>query len=202
MQETTLEMFFFLGSTYTYLSVNRAAQLAEAKGVKLLWRPFSVRTLMREQNNSPFAGKPIKMQYMWRDIARRADRFGIAFNGAAPYPIDAHEVANHVATLAAVEGWCDAFATAAYRVWFIEKRDPGEIENLRTVLASIGQDADRCIAAASTPAILQTYSQTTDRARALGIFGSPTFVVGEEIFWGDDRLEDAVEWCKSRRLPA
>jgi 2-hydroxychromene-2-carboxylate isomerase len=192
-----LEFFFFLGSTYSYLSVSRAQALAASQGVALTWRPFSVRTLMREQNNIPFATKPPKMKYMWRDIERRAARFDVPFNGAPPYPIDSTELANHVATLAAAEGWCREFTQAAYRTWFLDKLDPGEVQNLRTILHAIGRDADKCIAEAKTDRIKQVYEAATDRARQLGAFGSPTFVVGEEIFWGDDRLEDAIAWSRA-----
>ena len=70
-----IEFFYFIGSTYSYLSVARAEARAAQDGVALIWRPFSVRTLMREQNNIPFATKPVKMKYMWRDLERRAARF-------------------------------------------------------------------------------------------------------------------------------
>ncbi|MFO1267998.1 MAG: DsbA family protein [Rubrivivax sp.] len=118
-----LDFYFFIGSTYSHLSVSRAAALAKAAGVDLVWRPFSVRTLMREQNNSPFVGKPVKMRYMWRDLERRAQRFGVPFDGIPPYPIDPDELANRVAMLAAIEAWCPAFAASAYRAWFIDKQD-------------------------------------------------------------------------------
>jgi 2-hydroxychromene-2-carboxylate isomerase len=72
---STLECFVFIGSTCGYLSVNRAEALARTAGIELVWRPFSVRTQMREQNNSPFVGKPVKLRYMWRDVARRAARW-------------------------------------------------------------------------------------------------------------------------------
>jgi 2-hydroxychromene-2-carboxylate isomerase len=77
----SLDFFLFLGSTYTYLSVNRAEDAARRQGVALRWRPFSVRTIMFEQNNRPFVGKPVKMAYMWRDVERRATRHGIPFAG-------------------------------------------------------------------------------------------------------------------------
>lgn len=190
-----LDFCFFIGSTYSYLSVSRAEALARAHGVELNWCPFSVRTLMREQNNSPFAGKPVKLAYMWRDIERRALRFGIPFGAPPPYPIDAHEQANHVATLAASEGWCAAFTREAYRSWFIDKLDPGAPEALQAILQRIGQPAS-CIERAGQDDIVQRYTAQTDRARTLGVFGSPTWVTAdEEIFWGDDRLEDAIDWC-------
>ncbi|MCL4774731.1 MAG: DsbA family protein [Burkholderiaceae bacterium] len=191
----SLEFFFFIGSTYSYLSVSRAAALAETQGVALIWRPFSVRTLMREQNNSPFVGKPLKLRYMWRDIERRAARFGIAFAGIPPYPIDPDEIANRVATLAALEGWCPAFTRAAYDAWFLRHQDPGSAQALHAILTGLGKDADDCIAKADSSEVRDAYLSQTARARELGIFGSPTFVHGTEIFWGDDRLEDAFAWA-------
>jgi len=191
-----LDFYFFIGSTYSHLSVSRADALARASGVDLVWRPFSVRTLMREQNNSPFVGKPVKMRYMWRDLERRAQRFGVPFDGIPPYPIDPDERANRVATLAATEGWCPAFATSAYRAWFLDKQDPGQPDVLRAILMGLGQDADRCAADADSAAVREAYLAQTARARDLGIFGSPTFVAGRELFWGDDRLDDALAWVR------
>ena len=192
-----LEFFFFVGSTYSYLSVVRAEACAQAVGVELVWRPFSVRALMREQNNSPFVGKPVKMRYMWRDLERRAQRFGVPFDGIPPYPIDPDERANRVAMLAATEGWCPAFARAAYKAWFIDKLDPGQPDHQSAILDSLGHRAERCIAAAESPAVRTAYAAQTAHARELGIFGSPTFVCGTELFWGDDRLDDALAWAQA-----
>lgn len=192
-----LDFFFFLGSTYTYLAVNRADELATRAGVDLRWRPFNVRTIMIEQNNRPFVGKPVKLAYMWRDLERRAQRHGVPFGSVPRYPIDADNLANRVATLAALEGWCAQFTKAAYVAWFLEDKDPGEVENLSTVLLRIDRNPNEVIAQANSQTIRDKYTAETDTARAMGIFGSPTFVYGSERFWGDDRLEDAIEWCRS-----
>ena len=193
-----VEFFYFIGSTYSYLSVTRAEALAAREGIKVVWRPFSVRTLMREQNNIPFATKPVKMKYMWRDLERRAAKFGVPFNGIPPYPIDPDESANHVATLAAQEGWCKEFTQAAYRTWFLQKQDPGTPETLRSILKALGRDAGEYMARSAEEKTKQEYLASTERARQLGLFGSPTFVVGQELFWGDDRLDDALAWCKAQ----
>lgn len=192
-----MEFFFFIGSTYSYLSVSRAGALAAQAGVELVWRPFSARTIMREQDNIPFATKPVKMKYMWRDVERRAARLGVPFDGVPPYPVDADELANHVATLAARERWCPDFAQAAYSTWFLGKRDPGQRETLHEILEGLGRDPGQCIDGALDASTRQAYSAATGQARQLGIFGSPSFVAGEEIFWGDDRLEDALAWCRA-----
>jgi 2-hydroxychromene-2-carboxylate isomerase len=190
-----LEFFVYIGSTYSHLSVARASAVAAEGGVDLRWTPFSARTLMREQNNLPFNGKPVKLKYMWRDVERRAMRFNVPFDGIPPYPVGKTEIANHVATLASVEGWCPQFTQAAYKKWFLEKKDPGEFEVLEALIASIGQDPERVLKAAQAQECLDTYDRRTCRARELGVFGSPTFVHGTEVFWGDDRLEDAIQWA-------
>ena len=195
--EKHLDFYCFLGSTYTYLAVNRAEEVAGHENITLRWRPFSVRSIMLEQNNRPFIGKPVKLSYMWRDIERRAHRYGIPFKSIPNYPNDAEELANRVATLAALEGWCPQFAKAAYAAWFIENKDPGKVEYLSDVLRGMNRDPDKVIAGANSQEVRDKYAAETELARSMGIFGSPTFVCGSEIFWGDDRLEDAIDWCKT-----
>jgi len=192
-----IDFFLFLGSTYTYLAVNRAEALAARDNIVLRWRPFSVRSIMIEQNNRPFVGKPVKLAYMWRDLERRANRHGVPFRSIPSYPNDPDELAQRVATLAAVEGWCPQFARAAYASWFMEDKDQGKTEYLSPILERLGRNANEVIARASSAEIRDRYASETEVARSCGIFGSPTFVCGQELFWGDDRLEDAIDWCKS-----
>jgi 2-hydroxychromene-2-carboxylate isomerase len=191
-----LDFFLFLGSTYTYLAVNRADEVAAQHGVALRWRPFSVRSIMLEQNNRPFVGKPVKLAYMWRDVERRAARYGIPFKTVPDYPNDSDELANRVATVASIDGWCAEFARVAYAKWFLENKDPGRPEHLSDVLRQMNRDPSEIITRANSEGIRARYAAETELARSSGIFGSPTFVCGSEIFWGDDRLEDAIEWCK------
>lgn len=150
--------------------------------------------ITREQNNRPFVGKPVKMKYMWRDLERRAAQHGVPFAGVPPYPVDADRLAHRVAVLAAQDGWCPQFAKALYQQLFIEK-DPGDRQVLAHVLTTLGKDAGELLARADSQQVVAQLSAETDVARQLGIFGSPTFVVNREIFWGDDRLEVAVEWA-------
>ena len=134
---------------------------------------------------------------MWRDLERRAIRHGIPFKSIPPYPVDPDLLNNRVASLAALEGWCPEYAKAAYGDWFLEGKPAGEVENVRRVLTRLGKDPDATIARANSDEIRARLDSETDAARKLGIFGSPTFACGEEIFWGDDRLEDAIDWAKS-----
>lgn len=187
--------FFFYGSTYTYLTVMRIEEAAERASIEVRWRPFNVREIMIEQNNIPFRGKPVKMQYMCRDIERRAARYGIPFNRIPTYPVDPENLANRVGVLAATEGWCPEYTRVTYRAWFLEDKPPGEPENLIATLRGLGTDPDAVVSRANSQEIRDKYDAETDLARSMGIFGSPTFAFGSEIFWGDDRLDDAFEWC-------
>jgi 2-hydroxychromene-2-carboxylate isomerase len=177
----------------------RAEDAAARAGMTLAWRPFNVREIMIEQNNVPFRGKPVKARYMWRDIERRAGRHGLPFAGEPPYPVDPDLLANRVGTVAAIEGWCPSFTRALYRDWFLDRRAPGDAAGLSAILRGLGRDADAVLAAADGPAVRQRYAAETDAARSLGIFGSPSFVADGEVFWGDDRMEDAFDWALGRR---
>jgi len=101
----TLDFWFSIGSTYSYLSVARIDDVANAENIQVRWRAFNIRTITREMNNSPFAGKPVKAAYMWRDIERRAGKYGLAAKLPAPYPIAGFDLANHVAVVGMDEGW-------------------------------------------------------------------------------------------------
>ena len=192
-----LDFFFYIGSTYTYLAVNRVEQIAAREGVLLRWRPFHARAIMIEQNNRPFIGKPVKLQYMWRDVERRANRYGIPFKSIPDYPVDPEGLANRVAVIASLEGWCPEYTKATYRAWFLENKGPGDVQHVRSILSQLGKDSDSTIAQANGQEIRARYDAETEGAKELGIFGSPTFMWGTEIFWGDDRFEDAIDWAKT-----
>ena len=175
----------------------RLSDVVAVNGVTFEYRPFSVRAIMREMNNIPFAEKPVKMRYMWRDMERRAARYGMEIAVPAPYPLAGFDLANRVAVVGLKEGWCEDYVMATYRRWFRNGEAAGEEPNLSRSLQDVGQNPSRVISLANADETEDTYIAATDEARKLGIFGSPTFVVGEEVFWGDDRLEDAIDWYKT-----
>ena len=194
--QNTIDFWFSIGSTYSYLAVMRLRDVEKTQGVRFNWRPFNVREIMVEQNNRPFVGKPVKAAYMWRDIERRAALYGIPVRVPVPYPLREMELANRVATLAAKEEWCSDYAIATYRQWFQGGLEPGSEPNLSDSLREIGRNPLSVIREAKSDEIGKALVAATDEARSLGIFGSPSFVVGTEVFWGDDRLDDALMWCR------
>lgn len=191
-----VQFWFSIGSTYTYLTVMRLDAVGRGEGVSFDWRPFSVRVLMQEMNNIPFVGKPAKERYMWRDLERRAAHHGLPIRLPVEYPLEHFDLANRVAIVGAEEGWCPDYVRAAYRLWFTEGLPAGGSDNVHASLQEAGQDPARVLAKAESGAVGDAYDQATATARSLGIFGSPSFVVGgSELFWGDDRVEEAVEFA-------
>ena len=200
MAKDAIDFWFSVGSTYTYLTASRLEKTAAAENVRFNWRVFSVRTIMREQNNSPFVGKPVKTAYMWRDIERRAAMYGLPVKVPAPYPVKDLDLACRIAVLGIAEGWGLKYIAASYRRWFVDGNEPGIEPNLSASLAEVGQQAARVVERSGGDDVIETYEANTDEARRLGVFGSPTFAVDGELFWGDDRLEDAIKWFRRGSL--
>ncbi len=195
-----IDFWFSTGSTYTYLTVSRLQAVAAKERIRFNWRPFSVRAIMREQNNIPFVGKPVKTAYMWRDIERRAAMYGLQAKVPAPYPLKEFDLAHRVTLLGLAEGWGEAYVVASYRRWFVDGQEPGLDPNLSASLAEAGQDSRQVLERAAAEEIGRKYDTETAEARRLGVFGSPTFAVGGELFWGDDRLDDALRWFRNGSL--
>jgi len=192
-----IEFWFSIGSTYTYLSVIRLAEVTQKTGASFSWQPFSVRKIMREMDNIPFPpSKQVKVDYMWRDIERRAQGYGFTPNVPAPYPLQEFDLANRVAVLARQEGWCEDYVRGTYRRWFVDGHEAGSDLNLSQTLSEIGQDKSRVLELAGAPDVEAAYLKQTESAHRAGIFGSPSFIVDGELFWGDDRLEDAIAWAR------
>jgi 2-hydroxychromene-2-carboxylate isomerase len=190
-----LDFYFFYGSIHTYLSVMRIEALAAKAGVELRWHPFNLREILIEQNNTAFARNPVRLAYNWRDIERRAARLGIPFKGRAPYPVEPDLLSSRVGMIAAAEGWCADYTKATFRAWFLDGKPAGVPSSVNSVLVDLGRKPAPTVARAAAPEIAARLKDETDAARRLGIFGSPSFAVGTEIFWGDDRLDEAIAFA-------
>ena len=193
----TLDFFFFYGSIHSYLSVMRIEALAAQADITIRWRPFNLREILREQDNTGFVSNEIRLKYNWRDIERRAARMGIPFAGRRSIPVDPELLALRVGAIAATEGWCPEYTKRSFESWFLEGKPAGLTENVEQVLIDLGKPACHIIARAGMAEVQERLHQETEAARGLGIFGTPTFAAGTEIFWGDDRLEDALAYAQS-----
>ncbi|HOY02782.1 2-hydroxychromene-2-carboxylate isomerase [Zoogloea sp.] len=196
MSKQTLEFWFEFASSYSYLSVMRIEPLARAAGVTLQWRPFLLGPVFLSLgwNDSPFNIYPPKGRYMWRDLARLASRYGLPLKVPSRFPRNGL-LAARVALAGADEAWMPAFCRAVMRANFAEDQEIAEVEVIRAILTSLELPVDAILARAESPENKQALRRQTERAGEIGLFGAPSFVTPDgELFWGNDRLEDALEW--------
>ncbi len=196
-----VDFYFWSASTYTYLTVNRIDAAAEREGIEVRWKPFNLRALLRENNHVPFPAGRAKTEYMWRDLERRALMHGLPFPDERPaYPSDPETLNFKAALIAYEDGWAREYVLKAFEWWFLKGKPPGMDDNLAVMLREMGKDADAILSRIAARETDAKMAASADEARALGLFGSPHFVVGKEVFWGDDRLEDAFSWAKVGRV--
>jgi 2-hydroxychromene-2-carboxylate isomerase len=195
MEHEPLEFWFEFASTYSYPAAMRIEQVAAAAGVVIRWRPFLLGPIFASQGwgDSPFNLYPAKGRYMWRDIQRLCEKYRLSFRRPSKFPRSGL-LAARVAAMASEEPWCPRFVRAVYRANFAEDRDISRTETVAEILAWVGQNPRDILARAESSENKQRLREQTNWAVVLGIFGAPTFAVGEELFWGNDRLEDAIDF--------
>ena len=195
------EMDFWheFGSTYSYPAAMRIERLAGDAGVALRWRPFLLGPIFKAYgwNDSPFNIFAAKGRYMWRDLERICAAEGVAL--ALPpvrFPQNGLKAAR-LALIGEKEGWTPAFTRAVFAANYAEQKDISDDATLRTILSALGVDADAAFAAANTPENKDALKRQTEQAASRGLFGAPSFTIGDELFWGNDRLEAALAWALS-----
>jgi 2-hydroxychromene-2-carboxylate isomerase len=192
-----LEFWFDYGSTYSYVAAERIEALAAAAGVQVRWRPFLLGPIFHQQlgiKTSPFNVFPIRGRYMWRDVERLCEKHGIAWRRPTGFPRNGL-LAARVSCVDPDARWGPAFHKAVLRANFVHDRDIAEPAVIQELLDAVGQDGKALVAKAGEQDAKQALYARGNRAELAGIFGAPSFIVGEELFFGQDRLEDAVEWA-------
>ena len=192
-----MQFWFEFASTYSYPAAMRIEAAAASRGVAIAWRPFLLGPVFLSLgwNDSPFNIYPPKGRYMWRDLERLAEKEGLPFRRPSRFPRNGL-LAARVALVGVEEGWVAAFARAVMKANFAEDREIGEEAVIGAILGTLGLPAAEVIARAQADANKLALRCQTERAAELGLFGAPSFRVGEELFWGNDRLEDALAWAR------
>ena len=193
-----IDFWYEFASTYSYPAAMRIAPLAAARGVSLRWRPFLLGPIFKAQgwDTSPFNLYPAKGRYMWRDLARLCAALSLQFVQPVEFPQQTL-LASRVALVALSEDWGEDFCRAVYRAEFAEGRNIAEPFVIADILNRLGQSPEDVLEEARGDAIKNALRGQTEEAQRLGIFGAPSFITGDgELFWGNDRLEAALEWAR------
>lgn len=190
-----IEFWFDFASTYSYLSAMRIEALARQAGVTVVWRPFLLGPafLALGWNDSPFNIYPPKGRYMWRDMERLCEKYALSFKRPSKFPRKGL-LAARIVTANEDVPWVPDFVRAVFSANFAEDRDIGDRAVIAGMLADCGLSADAMIDAAESTENKELLKRRSEQAIDLGLFGAPSFIVDGELFWGNDRLQDALAW--------
>jgi 2-hydroxychromene-2-carboxylate isomerase len=198
MSRPTLEFWFEFASTYSYPATMRIEAAAKSAGVDIVWRPFLLGPLLLNQQglkDSPFNVVPMKGAYMWRDLERVCEGCGLPFKRPSVFPRNGLRAAR-VAQAAAQEEWLVDFVKAVFRANFARDVDIADPGMLAACVIEAGGDPIAALAAGDTSRAKRALRDATVEAARKGLFGAPSFVTaGGELFWGNDRLEQAIAWA-------
>lgn len=192
-----LDIWFDFASPYSFLAIERIEPIAAAQGVAVDYRPFLLGPIFKARgwDDSPFRLFPDKGEYMMREVARLAGKYGVRFRRPTVFP-RVGVLASRVALIGLEADWGKAFCLSMFRANFVDDLDIQQPEVVRDRLRALGVDADAVLARAGSDEIKQAFRAQVDRAQSLGIFGAPMMFAGDEMFWGNDRVEDAVQWAR------
>ncbi len=194
-----IEFWFEFGSNYSYLSVMRIEDSAARRGVSVKWKPFLLGPIFKSfgWDSSPFVMQKEKGAYVWQDMARQCSKLGLPWARPSTFPRIAL-LPMRVALLGAEQPWMADYCRMTMMLNFAEDQDINAPEQVAGVLSELGLPAAKIIAEAQGERNKLLLRQQTETAQARGIFGAPTFFVGKEMFWGNDRLDDALALAARR----
>jgi 2-hydroxychromene-2-carboxylate isomerase len=193
-----MQFWFDFASSYSYVAALRVREACTGAGVELEYKPFLLGPIFNELlgiKDSPFNVQRERGRYMWRDLERLCEKYGLPWRRPSVFP--RHSVL--AARVVCAAGPSIAAVTEAiFRANFAEDRDIADPHVVREIVDSAGADGRSLVELAQSPAIKAQLRAQTSEARQLGIFGAPDFVVTGELFFGQDRLEDAIAWARRR----
>jgi 2-hydroxychromene-2-carboxylate isomerase len=192
-----IDFWFEFASTYSYPAAARIEHLARSQGVPIRWRAFLLGPIFKNQgwSDSPFNIYPAKGHYMWRDLERICGELQLPLRRPSTFPRNGLLPAR-IACHFAEAPWLPQFVRAVYEANFARDEDISAVPVIEECLRAAGQSPTDILAAAQSPAAKEQLKRQNETAVRLGIFGAPSFVVGDELFWGNDRLEAALAWSR------
>jgi 2-hydroxychromene-2-carboxylate isomerase len=185
----TVEFYFDFGSPYSYLAYKALPGIAAAHGAQIVWRPMLLGGVFKATGNHSPAEIPAKSSWMHQDMQRWAARYGAAFRRNPHFPINTLVLMRGAAGMQLRGTDFPRYVEAIFHAMWAEPRNLGDPAELAAVLGAAGFDADAFQALVNDAAVKEQLKRNTEEAVARGVFGAPTFFVGDEMFWGQDRLD-------------
>ena len=196
-----IEIWFDFGSNYSYLSIMRIEDAARRLGMQIVWRPFLLGPIFQAfgMQDSPFVLQKEKGAYVWRDMVRQCRKFGLRWKQPTTFP-RLGVLPSRVALLGANQPWIGTFCRRVMELNFVLDQDINQPDQLTPILAELGLPVADILDQSRQVMTKLRLREQTEQARVRGIFGAPTFFVGTEMFWGNDRMDDALQFAADRKV--
>ncbi len=186
----TVDFYFDFGSPAAYLAYTQLPKLAAQTGAAVAMKPMLLGGVFQATGNRPPISVPLKGSYLFQDLNRYAKRYGVPFIMNPYFPI------NTITLMRAASGLqshndarFDLYCATIFKAIWVDSKNMNDLAVVGAVLHEAGFDGAAILALASLQDIKDLLKAQTQTAVDRGIFGAPTFFVGDEMFWGQDRLE-------------
>ncbi len=189
----TVEFYFDFGSPYSYLAYKALPGIAAAQGAEILWRPMLLGGVFKATGNHSPVDIPAKSQWLHQDLQRWAKRYGAVFRNNPHFPVNTLVLMRGATGLQMRGTDFGKYVEAMFRAMWEEARNLGDPAEIAAVLRQAGFDAEAFLALVNDAEVKEKLKKNTEEAVARGVFGAPTFFVGDEMFWGQDRLDFVAE---------
>ena len=190
MTDKTIEFFFDFGSPTTYLAHTQLPRIAAQAGAQLVYRPMLLGGVFKATGNASPVSVPAKGRWMGSDIARWAQRWGVPFSFNPHFPINTLTLMRGAAGLQLRQPEAfTRYADAVFNAMWAAPRNLGDAATLAALLVEAGFEPEAFLALVADPEVKARLAASTDEAVARGVFGAPTCFVGDQMFFGQDRLD-------------
>jgi 2-hydroxychromene-2-carboxylate isomerase len=185
----TVEFYFDFGSPYSYLAYRALPGIAAAHGAQIVLRPMLLGGVFKATGNHSPIEIPAKNRWLQLDLERWAARYGAGFRHNPYFPINTLTLMRGAAGMQLRGADFHKYVEAMFHAMWEEPRNLGDQHELAAVLREAGIDVDGFQSLVNDPTVKEQLKKNTEEAVARGVFGAPAFFVGEEMFWGQDRLD-------------
>ena len=186
----TVDFYFDFGSPAAYLAYTQLPALCVETGASVVWKPMLLGGVFQATGNHSPVTIPAKGKYVFKDFARFARRYGVVLNTNPFFPINTLTLMRAAVGLQMRgDSRFGDYVAAMFQAISVDSQNMNDPATVGTVLQAAGFDAAAMLALASEQAVKDQLKAATQEAVERGIFGAPTFFVGDSMFWGQDRLD-------------
>lgn len=187
-----VEFFFDFGSPTSYLAWTQLPRIASAAGAQILWRPMLLGGVFKASGNQSPVSIPAKGRYMLQDLDRFARRYGVPLAFNPHFPINTLQLMRGAVGYLGSEQF-QPYVKAVFEALWVQQQNLGNAKVVAKVLSAAGFDPAEFEQRVGAEAVKQRLKDNTEEALRRGVFGAPTFFVGNQMFFGQDRLDFVAE---------